>query len=314
MSMFVRVPVVPDTPEWEQERRGSVGASEVAAILGLSSYGVTPLDIYKSKQGVDREFDPLLGWIGHQSEPIIEAWVHQFSGLDVTLLPGFMARSIEHPFLHASFDRVSEGPFITWQFKTAHHYSGHHWDEGIPTDIRVQVQAEMAVAGTNRAAVVVWIGGREFRLFWEPRDERFIREHLIPTVRDFWTNHVTAEVPPPVASLTEVNQIITDGTELELSDNAFDTLERITVLNSDIQAMENERDELKVALGQYVGPADILTREGVRVATWKSQKGRQGFDLKGFREVHPTLAAEFTTTGQPFRVLRRTQKKEQGTS
>ena len=119
---------------------------------------------------------------------------------DVTLQPGFMARSVEHPYLHASFDRVSTAPFLTWQFKTAHHYTGCHWDEGIPTDIRVQVQAEMAVAGTSRAAVVVWIGGREFRLFWEPRDDRFIDEHLIPTVRDFWDTNVRAQVPPPVSS------------------------------------------------------------------------------------------------------------------
>lgn len=311
MNPFVKVDVTPDTPAWEQERRNSVGASEAAAVLGLSAYGVTPLDVYRSKMGVDRPFDPVLAWIGHQSEPIIEAWLREFSGLDLDIQPGFMARSVEHPYLHASFDRVNAGPFFPIQMKTAHQFAGHHWDEGIPTDIRVQVQAEMAVSGTPRALVVVWIGGREFRHYWEPRDDRFIREHLIPTIQQFWDGHVRAKVEPPVSTLAEVNAIVTDGTEIELSEQAFDTLERITVLNSDIQAQEAERDQLKVALGQYVGAADTLTRDGVKVATWRQQKGRAGFDLKGFREAYPELAQQFTTVGQPFRVLRRTKTKEQ---
>lgn len=309
MTTFEKIDVTPDTPAWEQERRGSVGASEVAAVMGMSSYGVTPLDVYKHKHGVDRHFDPLLAWIGHQSEPIIEAWVHEFSGVDVNLQPGFMARSVEHPYLHASFDRVSAGPFLTWQFKTAHHYTGHHWDEGIPTDIRVQVQSEMAVAGTSRAAVVVWIGGREFRLFWEPRDDRFIDEHLIPTVREFWDTNVRAQVPPPVSSIAEVNALPTETVETELSSEAFDVLERITVLNSDIDAQSKERDALKVVLAQYTGTADTLTFEGRKVATWRQQKGRVGFDKEGLRADHPHLVAKYTTQGAPFRVLRRTKEQ-----
>lgn len=305
---YTIVNVTSDTPEWEQERRGSIGASELAAVLGLSPYG-TPLDVYKHKKGIDRQFDPLLSFIGHESETIIEKWVHQFSGVDVRLKPAFMARSVEYPFIHASFDRTSDDPFTTWQFKTAHHYTGHHWDEGIPTDIRVQVQGEMLVAGTERAAVVVWIGGREFRLFWEARDERFIQEHLITAARDLW-DRVQADDPPPVSSLAEVNEIRTEERPVDLSDQAFDVLEQITVLNSDIQAQTLERDALKVALAQYVGSADTLTRDGVKVATWKQQKGRVGFDKEGFSLDHPHLLAKYTRIGEPFRVLRRSKPKE----
>lgn len=303
---YTIVNVTSDTPEWEQERRNSIGASELAAVMNLSPYS-TPLDVWKHKKGIDRDFDPLLAFIGHESETIIEKWVHQFSGLDVTLEPAFMARSVEYPFIHASFDRFAVG--IPFQFKTAHHYTGHKWDDGIPTDIRVQVQGEMLVAGASRAAVVVWIGGREFRLFWEDRDERFIREQLIPQAADMW-ERVANDDPPPPATLTEVNEIRTEERPIELSDGAFDTLERITVLNSDIQAQEAERDALKVALAQYVGTADTLTRDGRKVATWKQQKGRVGFDKEGFALDHPNLLAKYTRTGAPFRVLRRSQTKE----
>lgn len=303
------VKVTPDTDEWLEERRKSVGASEVAAVMGLSAYGVTPLDVYKSKHGVDREFDPVLGFIGHASEPIIHEWVERFSGLNVTLQPGFMARSVEHPFLHASFDRVGDG--FKAQFKTAHHYAGHHWDEGIPTDIRVQVQAEMAVSGDPRALVVVWIGGREFRHYWEPRDDKFISEHLIPAVEQFWRGNVTAGVAPEPSTVAELNEIpVEPGKSLEADDTVLEAIDRRAVLLSDAQSMTEEADALKVAIGQWLGDADTITKDGRNVLTYRYQKGRSGFDQKSFREVHPDLYNEFVTQGKPFRVMRTIKEKK----
>ena len=311
MSAFVKIDVAPDTPEWEAERRNSIGASELPAVLGLSPYGVTALDVYKHKLGIDRPFDPILSFVGHQSEAIVEAWLREFSGLDLDIQPGFMARSVEWPFLHASFDRVALHPFTPIQIKTASAYAGHHWDEGVPTDVRVQVQGELAVSGAPRALVAVWIGGREFRIFWEHRDDRFILEYLVPAAMNLWDAHVRAQVPPEPMTLADVNSIPTDrDVEVELSDEAFEVLERITVLNSDIEAQQQERDALKVALAQYTGPAGVLNHGGRRVATWRMQKGRTSLDTRALRQVHPDIVNEFTVQGAPFRVLRR--MKSQG--
>jgi hypothetical protein len=164
----------------------------------------------------------------------------------------------------------------------------------------------MLVAGTQRAAVVVQIGGVRGRLFWEPRDDRFIRDHMLPAVTEFWSR-VQEGRPPLPTTLAEVAEVFpTDpGTVLELPEAAFDVLERITVLNSDIQSQEAERDALKVALAEFVGPAETLTYAGRNVATWKTQKGRQSFNKRQFEDDHPDLAAAYTTQGAPFKVLRR---------
>lgn len=307
---YTVVDVTPDTPEWLEERRRSVGASEVPAVMNLSAYGVTPFDIYRSKHGIDKEFDPILALIGHMSEPIMHEYVEKHSGLHLELLPGFMARSVEHPFLHASFDRVTADG-LKVQMKTSGHYAGHHWDEGIPTDIRVQVQAEMAVSGDSRELVVVMIGGREFRHYWEPRDDRFINEFLIPQVGEFWNGHVALHNPPPAAAVRELaDRYPSEAREIDLSEAAFEVLERITVLNSDIRAQEQERDALKVELANYVGTADTLTYEGQKVATYKTQKGRASFDAAALKRDHPELVADYTTQGSPFKVLRRTKEKQ----
>ena len=309
MSPYRRIDVLPDTDQWLEERRSSIGASEVAAVMRLSKWS-TPLDVYKSKHGVDREFDPLLAFIGHQSETIIANWVHKFSGLNVELLPAFMARSVEFPFLHASFDRVSENPFTTWQFKTAHQYTGHHWDEGIPTDIRVQVQAEMVVAGTRKAAVVVWIGGREFRLFWEDRDDRFIDEHMLPALSAFWDDVQAGRAPAPSTLAENAELYPSEAAEVEASGTAMEAVERRAVLLSDIASMQEEADALKLVIANYMGSADTLTFEGRRVLTYKTQKGRESFDGAAFKTDHPDLAAKYTRQGADFKVMRSMKEKK----
>lgn len=305
------VDVVPDTDAWLQERRASVGASEVAAVMGLSPWN-TALDVYKSKNGVDKHFDPVLAMIGHESEHIIHKWVEEYSGLDVKLEPAFMARSREFPFLHASFDRVSSDPFTTWQFKTASAYVGHQWDEGIPTDIRVQVQAEMLVAGTNKAAVVVWIGGREFRLFWELRDNKFIDEHMVPALTKFWSD-LQAGVAPGPSTLSEVaDQWHDSGESMEAPEELRERIEQRAFLLATAKEAEEDAKKIQLTLGQFMLENNVekFTVNGQSVLTYKRQNGRAGFDQKRFREDHPGLAAAYTTQGSPFMVMRTTKPKE----
>lgn len=297
------VKVTPDTDAWLEERRKSIGASEVAAVMGMSVYG-TPLDVYKAKQGIDKHFDETLAFVGHASEPIMHEWVERFSGATVRLEQGFMARSTTHPHLHASFDRISRDPFVTWQFKTAGHYTKHHWDEGVPAEYQVQVQAEMFVAGTHRCAVVVWIGGREFRLYWIARDDRFINEHMIPALDKFWAGVEAGEAPEPRTVDELQEQYPSESREVEASEAALEALERYAVLSSDIASMEDERKQLKVAVGNYMKDADTLTINGRKVATFKSQKGRAGFDSRAFQTENPELYADYVKVGQPFKVLR----------
>lgn len=309
--MYQIVDVTPDTPEWLQERRSSVGASEVAAVMGLSPYN-TPLDIYKSKSGIDREFDPLLSFIGHESEHIIHKWVEAWSGVQVQLEPAFMARSTTYPFLHASFDRVSHDPFVTWQFKTAHQYTGHKWDEGIPTDIRVQVQAEMLVAGTRRAAVVVWIGGREFRLFWEDRDDRFIEEHMVPALTKFWTDYEAGIAPPPSTPGELAEAWPSDAASMDAPEVALEWIEKRAFLLASAKEMTEEADAIKQALGEYMLDAGVDTfyHDGRKLLTYKKQKGRESFDTAALKRDRPELVAEYTKQGADFLVMRTYKAKE----
>lgn len=239
-------------------------------------------------------------------------WVEKFSGVDVRLEPAFMARSVDYPFLHASFDRVSHDPFVTWQMKTAHQYSSHKWDEGIPTDIRVQVQAEMLVAGTRRAAVVVWIGGREFRLFWEERDDLFIEEKMLPKLTEFWSNLQQGIAPAP-ASVAEISsEWHNSGESMEAPEELQARIEQRAFLLA--TAKENEEDAAKITveLGNFMREhnVDKFTVGGRTLLTFRQQAGRRSFDRERLEMEHPEVAAKYTVQGAPFMVMRTYKPKE----
>ena len=305
------VNVTPDTDEWLEERRKSVGASEVAAVMGMSQWA-TPLDVYRSKHGVDKPFDPLLALVGHMDEAVMARWLVELSGLGpMQLSPGFMARSTEFPFIHATPDRMWGD--IPVQLKTAHEFVSHKWDEGIPNEYRVQVQTEMLVTGAPRALLVVRIGSRDFRAIWEPRDDRFIREHLIPQVAAFWRDHVAAGVPPEPSTVAELTEQWHDsGEAMEAPDELQERIEQRAFLLATAKEAEEDARKIQVELGTFMLDNNVerFTVGGKTLLTYKRQDGRNTFDQKRLREDHPDLAAAYTTQGAPFMVMRTYKPKE----
>lgn len=303
------VDVTPDTDQWLEERRKSVGASELAAVMGLSQWA-TPLDVYKSKHGFDKPFDPLISLVGHRDEAVVAEWLETLSGMNPNLSPGFMARSKEFPFIHATPDRLWDG--LPVQIKGAHEFTAHKWDEGIPTEYRIQVQGEMLVMGAPRALLAVRIGHRDFRAIWEPRDEKFIRDYLVPAVTDFWDRVQNGEPPEP-STMGELAEVWpSEAKEAEVPEFAIEALEKRAFLLASVKEMTEEADQIKLAVGQWMQQegVDTLTRDGRKFVTYKKQKGRESLDTKALRADHPELVTEYTKQGADFLVMRTHAPKE----
>ena len=306
---FQIVDVTPDTDQWLAERRKSIGASEVAAVMGLSQYA-TALDVYKSKHGIDKPFDPLISLVGHMDEAVMSRWLVELSGLNPVLKPGFMARSVSHPFIHATPDRMWDG--IPVQLKTAHEYTSHKWDEGIPTEYRVQVQTEMFVTGAPRALLVVRIGSRDFRAIWEPRDDRFIDGHMIPALTEFWAG-VTDGVPPAPSNVAELAEAWPDDAGvMDAPEVALEWIEKRAFLLATAKEAEDEAKQITQAIGGFMLDAkvDTLTVNGRKLLTYKKQKGRESFDTARLKTERPELVAEYTKQGADFMVMRTYKAKE----
>lgn len=312
------VEVVSDTAEWKQERRNSIGASEVAAVLGFSPYA-TPLDVYRSKKGVDTEFDPERAFIGHAAEGLIHGWIEEFRPELSPVLPAQMVRSVECPWLHASLDRrvTVDGLDVPVQMKSAHFYGVKDWEDGTPLLVQAQLQTELFVYDRPFGFSAVFGGDMRIRLYRVERDDEFIQNHLIPQTREFWEECVLKDVPPPATTTAEHASLHTpdESKGVELTELLAEALDRRDVLLADALSLEKEAkvlraeaDETQVAVLNYAGDAQHITVHGSPAWEIKPMKGRRSVSVADVEERHPELYDDLVKTGAGRNVLRKVKK------
>lgn len=315
MSAFERVDVRPDSPEWEAERRKTLGASEVPAVLGLSPWS-TPLDVYRAKHGADRGMDPELAFIGHAEELTMGRWLRRFRPDLGVLRRGFMARSTRAPWLHASIDRfvVKRGTWVPVQMKTAHQYAGAEWEEEIPLAVQAQIQAELYVLDAPRGYALAFVGGRRFHVHPIEADREFQEDVLLPETRRFWTEHVLAGAEPDPSSTAEAVSLWPDPEGvLEAEEEDLRTWEDLLSAQAAAKAASEAADGLKLALQIRMRTAEaLIAPDGKTVlATWKTKQGARRLNGDALRADHPDLADAYTIQGAPSRTfLPKKPKKE----
>ncbi|MDJ1370664.1 YqaJ viral recombinase family nuclease [Gulosibacter molinativorax] len=303
-----------DSPEWHEARTHHLGASEVAAVLGLSKWQ-TPLSVYRTKMGVPNEIPENLAYFGHALEEPIAQWIRDKHPEVGKVWRGMSVRSTEFPWLSATPDRTvrvhTGGVVIPIEIKTSSAYSIDEWADGVPDYYKIQSIVQQGVLGAPYGWLAVLHGGNTpdlHRIEFDASAWELIVQHT----RDFWEQHVLTRTPPDPVGLTEQNAVWPSvaGKATELSDEAFDVFERRNVLLSDIKSMQGEADALQEALGAYVEDAETLTYQGRKVATYKTQQGRKRVSVRDLEEQYPDVAEALVTRGSPFKVLRTVKEKQ----
>jgi putative phage-type endonuclease len=302
-----------DTPEWFDARMQRLGASEVAAVLGLSKWQ-TPYGVYKTKMGIPNTIDPDLAYFGHRLEPVIAGWVRDKHPEVGRLIDGFSAVNPQYPWIAVSPDRFADtaGLLIPVELKTSSAFNESAWKDGVPLYYQAQVQAQLLVFDAPYGWLAVLHGGNKPALHRIERDDDFLFNHLIPKTGQFWQQHVVAKNPPDPSTIAEVYEVwpSAPGTEIEASDEALEAAERRVVLLSDIKAQTEEADALTLAIAQYMGTAETLVGPEGPVLTYKSQNGRRSVDIPALEADFPDVAAQVIRAGNPFKTMRMTRKRE----
>lgn len=198
----------PNSPEWHALRERGIGASEIAAVVGLSPFESTFALWHRKKgnlPGPDPA-NPLFYW-GHALEPLVakrfaelhrEEFPHvievgtyghtertwQIANLDRELWP--LRKSEQRSILEIKTTRYADN----W---------GPHGSTDIPLHVRCQVMQQMDVMGYPFAYVAVLIGGndyREYRIEFDESDAAALRS----AGAEFWASVQGNEEPPVDAS------------------------------------------------------------------------------------------------------------------
>lgn len=289
---------------WLQERKTGIGASDAAAVFGLSPYK-SPLALYFEKRGevempvVERE---ALYWGRILQSPIALRYRHETRREVEEPNPYAIQRHVTHPHMIATLDARAEAGLRgvkppadgmgVVEIKNAGFFKREDWRDEPPLAFQIQCQHQMFVTGAQWASVAALVGGQQF--FWTdiPRHNGFI-EVLVRQVGEFWSR-VQTGTPPEADGTESTKQLLKqlypkdNGEILTLPAKWAEVDERLVAIKTEQKKLQAERDGLENTLKLAIGNATAAVIDGAGVYTHKWQSRR-----------------EFTVAPAEFRVLRR---------
>lgn len=245
--------------EWLQLRKSGIGGSDASAILGFNSYkSAFQLYIEKTSDFVE-ESDSEAAYWGNVLEDVVAREFAKRTGKKIRKIN----RMLRHPnnyFMTANLDRDVVGEKAFLECKTASEYLKDSWNgEDVPAAYLCQLQHYLAVTGYEKAYIAVLIGGNKFVWKEVARDDEFI-ELMIHHEKEFWENHVIANVPPAIDGSESASELLAkmypqdDGSAIMLDEQSNTLIEAIESLKAEEKQLEKQRKEyenqLKMTLGE----------------------------------------------------------------
>lgn len=260
---------------WLEARRGGIGGSDAAAVLGLDPWR-SPLDVWRSKvqPSPPSDDEKFLFKLGHLLEPVIAGlYSEQTSREVVSPNPEIVSHSL-YPELIGSPDRLAIQDGRVVELKSEHQFADKFGDPGsdqVPDHYIIQAAHYMAVANLDRCDVAVLHGGFKFAIYQLRRDLDMERS-MLEQLREWWNAYVVKKVEPPLdASEAWGNYLATKypfnrGPLVKIDENSNPDLMRhvFNVLNfSDVLKQMKTR----LTEGQNSVKAFIAENDGV-VGPW----------------------------------------------
>jgi len=332
-------PTSPETPDTDSpsvsDRRGYIGGSDAAAILGLSPYS-TPFQVFVQKvsderrridEALQEKFD-----FGHDMEPVIAAAFARRTKFDVfrpSKKTEFL-RNVTHPFMGGHIDywvkRIEEEyPFAIAECKNIE-FRGPEWGEPDPEgrnagNIAIyyltQCDHYMALTGVEYCYLLALFGGCRLVPYLIKRD--LDREAILLEAEDRFWRRVQQDDPPDfsgklddlvLALRTKYMKGVT-AAEAKKEKVILQLSEATSVLLSEIKAhrrvLSAEKKQEQAKVGALIrlleGQTGYLQIGGEK---WGSllMQDRHAFDDFALKMKYPEIYAEFEAEQRIGPILR----------
>jgi putative phage-type endonuclease len=263
--------------EWLKARRAGIGASDIAAIMGISPWS-TPFQVWASKVSdvPDDEGSESMKWGRVLENVILDEWAKENRFVTNR---GRLIRSVETPIMMATPDGFTTTPYGLPTVAEAKNRSEWSWDS-VPEYYYAQVQWQLAVTSFALGYLIVLFAGRHLETFEIKADMDYQTAQML-AADEFWI-FVEDNEPPPtdgadnplLASLwpSHVEQAV------EISPDA--AVELYEARSAD-KVASGRRDAAEAAIKATLGDADTAVVDQQVIATWRNNgKGRR-FLVKG---------------------------------
>lgn len=277
--------------QWQDARKGSIGGSDAAAIVGLNPYK-SAYALWAEKSGKVEPEDISMKEavrLGHELEPYVAKRFTEITGKKVRR-ENYILKNTDYPFAHANVDRMVIGERAGLECKTTSALSLGKFKGGeYPAVYYVQCVHYLAVTGLDRWYLCVLIGNQEVRIFTIERDEDEIKA-LMDTEAQFWAQVESGISPLPDGSESSsrtISQLYADeGGECDLTP-LVSGLREYMALKARIKELTEKCDGLGNQIKEYMGTASKGFAADFNVS-YGSQT-RKTFDKKAFLKDHPGM-------------------------
>lgn len=254
----------------QQRSAGGIGASEVAAAIGLSPYA-RPIDVWLQHTGRAKPFEGNEAtFMGHVFEPVIRALYVEKNQVSVHVPP----ESLWHPsidFLKATPDGIVVDATGRWQWvgpqcKNVGFRQAERWEDGaIPEEYVVQGIIEMSVTQLARVDFAVVVGGQHYEQPTLHHDPDLMSD-VLGELDDFWRRCVLKDVAPVVDGSASFKRYLlskmTKREVIEATSVDMPRIERWREVVRDMAALKAEEKEIKNRI-----LAELVDRGGNVLAT-----------------------------------------------
>lgn len=262
--------LIQGSKEWKSFRLKHLGASNCAAILGVSPHQ-TKREFWEQMTG--RSFEFFQGnkytEYGKKMEPLIREEYSRFKNMEFTTPT---AEDDTHPFISASYDAYNSESNLIAEFKASMYPKLERCiRENNVNEVKdlyphyyYQIQQQIYIANAASCDLATLSGSGDLLIVEIPRDEVFIADMVKGLVK-FWKTNIKKDVPPPPDIITL--------TALEATAKASE----LSVVMDKIKVLKEREIDLRDSLISMGDDGDFE----VGSLTFKRTKPRAKFDKDG---------------------------------
>jgi putative phage-type endonuclease len=209
------LPATADRSEWLAARRGGIGSSDIAAIMGVSKSN--PRRVFYDKVGAlpaDEDAGEKALWGVIHEEPIAREWARR--NRSVVRRVGLVA-NLADPWMMCTLDRrCTECPLnpevresCALEVKTTDKALARNWRLGPPDYVLAQVLWQIRVTGYDHIHVAVLIGGNDPRQYVVrlAGNEQLV-DDIVAVASRFWHGNVLARVVPELTGEEDPDDLV----------------------------------------------------------------------------------------------------------
>ena len=301
------VAIEQNTPEWMAWRNNGIGASEIAAVMGVSKWE-TPISVWAKKVGFDKaepEENENMEW-GHRLEnAITDKWLDEFTSYQLEIRGPVFERT-DMPWMRASLDnivRAPDGKFESLECKTSGRKDDWFDTDGneiVPEYYLWQAIWQMAVTGIRVVHFSVLILGRSRE--WLNRTVEWDEKNIFLAIsrgKEFWEMVESGTMPALDVANPELDGNALKNIFPEVNDSTLETGDKGETELNILIALEAQKSNIEKAIEStrnffkaQMGEAKTCTANGRKVCSASSSE-RVTIDSKKLKEEKPEIYGQY---------------------